>query len=359
MNFTLENKDVDKELDFVFQNPTITNFVDAMELLQKGKNVAVFFDKPLDRTDNFQITQTLPTSLVDIPNAVKKVKLWNQIFQLCPHLVQTQKVIYTNSDKKLFTTAVDATFRHQFNKKIQFIDQTTPSNLSFLKIEKLKGIVFQEYKFNVSRFFIELLKSFEIQGGKIIFEKLLQTNNNTKIVTGTRNNLTHFLIKTTVPDNFSLHTKINDSKLLLWEQRKQLRVEIINSDRKIVNKQSAINNIQQFVSFTKNDLKEEEQLLFLTQKIIKSILNISKLSLTCSFEHSTMNDNYELSLEKFDIAKQTRIEYLDFKILFHRYGSAIDEMIDIAYELMNETRDPKEIWIKAEDLYQKKYEWKL
>ena len=67
-------------------------------------------------------------------------------------------------------------------------------------------------------------------------------------------------------------------------------------------------------------------MFFLTQKLIKSILSISNLTLTCRFENSTMNDNYELSLEKFDIAKQTGIEYPNLKILFHRYGSAIEEM---------------------------------
>jgi len=77
-----------------------------------------------------------------------------------------------------------------------------------------------------------------------------------------------------------------------------------------------------------------------------------------SIENAQIKDNYELSLEKFDIAKQTGISYPEFKILFHRYGAGIDIMIDEAYERMNNTRNPQKIWNETEEWFQKKFEWK-
>lgn len=48
--------------------------------------------------------------------------------------------------------------------------------------------------------------------------------------------------------------------------------------------------------------------------------------------------------EKYDLAKQTGISFLDFSRIFYRYRKAIDHMIDSAYNLMNQSRDPKLIW---------------
>jgi hypothetical protein len=59
------------------------------------------------------------------------------------------------------------------------------------------------------------------------------------------------------------------------------------------------------------------------------------------------------------LAKQTGINYSDFKILFHRYGKGIDEMTENAYTQMNVIRDSKIIWKNVENEFQKKYEWKI
>ena len=72
-----------------------------------------------------------------------------------------------------------------------------------------------------------------------------------------------------------------------------------------------------------------------------------------------MDDNYETCLEKFDLAKQTGISYSEFKKLFYRYGTGIDEMIEYAYDTMNEIRDAEKIWDYVERLFQEKYEWKI
>jgi hypothetical protein len=53
--------------------------------------------------------------------------------------------------------------------------------------------------------------------------------------------------------------------------------------------------------------------------------------------------------EKFDLAKQTSIEYKIFCYYFYRYYSVIDEFIDQAYAKANQNRsNPEEIWKEIE-----------
>ena len=52
--------------------------------------------------------------------------------------------------------------------------------------------------------------------------------------------------------------------------------------------------------------------------------------------------------EKFDLAKQTGIAYEDFVPMFYGYRNQIDEMIEQAYELMNEECDSGQIWREVE-----------
>lgn len=56
--------------------------------------------------------------------------------------------------------------------------------------------------------------------------------------------------------------------------------------------------------------------------------------------------------EKFDLAKQSNIEYQHFARLYYRYPVEIDNMIEKAYDMMNTTRNGKKIWeqIEAEHL---------
>jgi hypothetical protein len=53
---------------------------------------------------------------------------------------------------------------------------------------------------------------------------------------------------------------------------------------------------------------------------------------------------------KFDLAKQTGIDYSTFSRFFYRYRHQIEQMTETAYALMNTTRDPDAIWYEAERL---------
>ncbi|MBN1767546.1 MAG: hypothetical protein JXR50_11585 [Prolixibacteraceae bacterium] len=55
--------------------------------------------------------------------------------------------------------------------------------------------------------------------------------------------------------------------------------------------------------------------------------------------------------EKFDLAKQSNIEYQHFARLYYRYPGEIDNMIEKAYDMMNTTRNGKKIWEQIETMH--------
>jgi len=61
----------------------------------------------------------------------------------------------------------------------------------------------------------------------------------------------------------------------------------------------------------------------------------------------------------FDISKQTGVSFQEFRDLYYRYGTAMDNLTEEAYQLMNQTREYSFIWEKVIQDYCEKYEWKI
>jgi hypothetical protein len=62
---------------------------------------------------------------------------------------------------------------------------------------------------------------------------------------------------------------------------------------------------------------------------------------------------------KFYEAKQTGINEGRFMELFYRYGNSIDDLTEMAYEGMSETRDPLLLWGQAIRQYEEIHEWRI
>jgi len=349
-----------KKYDLAFVNPDINSLVEAIQLLSKQQKVLVVFENELTRTDSFQLTQTFPLRWYQTLQAVKNRRLWKRLFLLSPHLIQPQKVIYSHSKwVNPFAKFIHYFFRKTFSIPPIFINKKTPKNLDFIKTARLKGVVFQEYKINVSRFFIELLKYFELNGGKICDKHSFQSFEISTIIR--RKPVTKRGFKTTfkIPENFAWVNKTENFIFRVIENDRNLYIETINTKADKHTKNQILVEIEKIITINSKATKESNLSFFLSAKTISIILQTINKSLPASFKNAMPEDNYELSLEKFDIAKQTGITYPQFKILFHRYGTGINEMIDFAYEKMNETRDSRLIWEKTEEWYQRKNEWKV
>ena len=358
----MKNKDSQstssRKFDTAYINPCIDRVIEAIEWQKSGSKVLLVFENPLNRSDNFQFTETFPLGFTNIANAYFAKKRWMKLFKLCPHLVQAQKVIYSHSKKvSSISKITDFLYKDHLNSKSTLIAQKKPENLSFLKSKNLSGVIFQEYKINVSRLFIEILKHFESIGGKILL-KAFRPEEVVTIIQCNFNQKQRIIIPVKVPDNFTLVQAYNKAIFRFVEKNNRLQVDAINKSANKLSNNSVISKVQELLSFDASQVDEIKTDSFLSLPTIKNITNIITEPLPGSFKDAQIKDNYELSLEKFDIAKQTGITYPEFKILYHRYGNSIDEMIDSAYEKMNESRDPIKIWEGVESEFQSKYEWR-
>ena len=145
----------------------------------------------------------------------------------------------------------------------------------------------------------------------------------------------------------------------MFENNNLLQIDYKNAKPENLTKSEIQKELENIVSLDSETITETQLSPLLSTKTVSAILKTITDKLPGSFPNAEIKDNYELSLEKFDIAKQTGITYPEFKILFHRYGTGIDEMIDEAYEKMNEISDSKKIWDQVEIGFQQKNEWKV
>ena len=345
--------------DVAFINPGFEKVVKAITRLNRGQKVLLVFENELIRNDKFQLTQTYPLQIFNVFESIKNRRLWDKLFLLSPHLVQAQKVIYSHSKSvKVIGKIIDLFFRKSFKTNSIVLNKKKPENLSFLKTDYIKGVIFQEYKINVSRFFVELLKHFELKGGEIAVKESIISEEVSNIIQCKTENKSSFRVNIETPLNFASVYKTGNTIFHFVESNNKLQITTINPAKHKPSKTQILHEISNVITFKSNEIKERKLSHHLSTITLEKILEIISELLPGSFKNATVQDNYELSLEKFDIAKQTGITYLDFKILFHRYGKGIDEMIDEAYEQMNTTRDPLVIWEKVEDWFQRKNEWK-
>ncbi len=359
MNNKQKQNHIVQKYDTAYINPGFDWVIAAIEAVQNGEKVLLVFETQIDRNDIFQVTQIFPFNTFQLFKTARQKKLFNRLILLAPHLFQPQKVIcYHPKANKAGVNITDFFLRNRLGEKSEIINRPVPGNLSFLKLNKLKGVVFYEYKINVSRLFIALLKYFELNGGTVLLNGKLEQFDVLSTVRCRPEQNKSYLLEIKTPPNFALIKRVGKNRFRLTENRGRLQVEPINQSAKNLSKKQVLNPLNKLVSFNLNSVQELERHSFISAKTVAALLKVIKTPLPNSFKNTTIDDNYELCLEKFDIAKQTGITFPDFKILFHRYGTGIDKMIDMAYEKVNKIRDPQKIWEETEKWYQEKYEWR-
>lgn len=315
----------------------------------KSGSAVITINKNIVRDDRFLTTRTFPYHLQEIPQLLTKFRQWQEIIEAAPHLFQKQKVIYFLRSGFSFPGAkvADKFYKNEFDKKS--VKLKSLNDFSFLKNNNKSAVIFQEYRFNYARFFIEALKYFESIGGKVEL-----TDEPARDFKG---QLPAVLIPAKAYPHFVARTKENRSVIQFSGES---------------NKISAFQQDKQTAALTKNDLliicknyfsfdpeKAKEIIISAppSTDVFHDIVTQIMGRLSCSFESTQLKDYYEICLEKFDLAKQTGISFEEFKIYFHRYGKAIDEITETAYQLLGQTRNPGKLWEEAEQEYQKKYEW--
>lgn len=366
------NPDKDFNYDFACINPGLNKLLYALQELRNTRKVILIFEGDLERTDHFDYTRTFPFHLYEISSLKRNFSTLQQVIQMAPHLFQPEKVLYIepNRTSKFAASLADNLYKNAYQRKLNILVPEQVEQLAFLENKSTKGIYFQEYKLNTSRLFTELLKYFQAEAGtvkvhspvkrnqnKLTFVSSGQTLTAANISAGSHEKKTHYLLPLKMPANFSMVYRDSTWAFRFSEHHKKALAEPLN-------KASEKASVQSFITFARALFQpkiEEVTTLEITAsptlEELKKLAEIIDRPLSCTFEETSLEDIYERCLEKFDLAKQTGISYADFKIIFHRYGKAIDEMTEDAYTLMNEFRDPEKIWNLAEKNVQKKYEW--
>ena len=104
---------------------------------------------------------------------------------------------------------------------------------------------------------------------------------------------------------------------------------------------------------------EEKEHLHFPDELLFLLPSLVKQPLPCTFAGQSFEDMFELCREKFDLAKQCGINFPEFRVLFHRYGKGIDEIIELAYENRSRTIELDPAWKTVENDFQKMHEWKI
>lgn len=347
-----------RRFDTAYINPCIDRVLEAIEWQKKGSKVLLVFENPLNRTDNFQITETFPLNIFQIPKTIHAQKFWHQLFKRCPYLVQSQNVIYANSPKSIVLSKLNSLlYKDQIVARSKQIAENSSDKFRLLTAKNTKGLIFKEYKINVSRLFIAILKHFELKGGKVLL-KAFRPEEVTTIIQCNSNTKQRLVIPVKVPENFVMVQSFQKSVFRFVQKNQVLQIDTLNKYANRLSNSGIVSVLQKMIDFDSKEAYEVKIDSHLSIYTIKNILNTIPELLPGAFPGTQLKDNYELSLEKFDIAKQTGITYPNFKILFHRYGNTIDEMIDSAYAKMNKMRDPIKIWETVETEYQSTNEWK-
>lgn len=356
------------DFDYIYINPDFERISEILECQNIGLKILVVFENNLERKDYFQTTSFFPFHFNKFPGRIKEYNNWQRIFSLAPHLFQAQKVFYPGKVKrqKYIAKTADLKFKNTYQKKFEIVNQKDEA--LFLNPIFNEGINFQEYRFNTSRFFIELLKYFQKCGGIVKVNKQVQIKNKKlhfssakkvysakEIIIDKPHFKTIWQFHVEVSSGFSMAINHNQKIFRFYENKNKLVAEFPED----YSEEDILNFSQNCFKINIKNYKKQSFPGNISTKTLTKIASEINQPLQCSFENIGFEGMYELCLEKYDLAKQTGIGFDEFKILFHRYGKEIEEMIENAYEKMNEIRNPKIIWETVEKTHQKKYEWKI
>ena len=358
--------------DLICINPGFNDLLYVMQELQNRRRVMLIFEEDLERNDRFVFTRTFPFHLYEIPSLSHKFKILQQVIRMAPHLFQPQKILYFNHTRtpKFAASLTDYLYKNAYQKKLDIIAPEHIEQLAFIRKGTTKGIYFQEYKLNVSRLFIELLKYYTSQGGTLKVNSPVKRDKNRISILASQKTITanniligavvkniHYLVPLQMPEDFAMVYRDSKWAFRFFDHHKNTLVEPLTLKQENTSVQTFTTFAQKLFQdkIEKVTVWENEEKPTLEQ--LKKFAELVPQPLDCSYKKTGLNDIYERCLEKFDLAKQTGISFAEFKTIFHRYGEAVDEITEDAYALLNESRDPVKIWNHAEKKYQKKYEW--
>lgn len=361
--------------DIVFEGFNFVSGILTLAIQDMGLKVGIVMERKLDNTYDPELSNFYPQSISSAPSAIKDYQFLLKCTTLFPHLFFPKRVLtFSNSGK------TNAAFYLSIDKFLQRDRESSTLLINTTKYPEYKtltypaGALLFEYSFDRNQAIIELLKQAMKNGAKLIDNRDLETN--TPLVKPEPFRSNHLALQTKKPNfqnSIRVHHSNFDFTLIQNVQKQSIQIDNVKDT---ANMASSIFNIcanlginhSNIESFTPeqltSDLKSNSSVVLAdsklndvrkqlgsAQKYLSKILG-QKINIDTVFEkiqsHGMTGENFRSIQnecdEKFDLAKQTGIDYSKFTFYFYRYRYAIDAMIDDAYAMMNEERDPNKIW---------------
>lgn len=352
-------------------NPGLPEALQALQLQLSGKPVLAVYETDLVRTDRWEIFHTFPLSFLQLFRCLAKRNWLIKLRQPAPHLFRPVKTLYAGNGLpgSWLVQATDALWKNQYQQKTRKVK--LKNELDSLPWEVTEAWLFEEIQVNVTRLTTELLKAVFASGGTVLNYLQVEEKKGQLLL---RDSLSGNHLRCEAPlfrkqktpdrpamllnflpwENFSLVYSEKNCRWLLNGISSPIAVTATSRSGKHNSVEAAANR---FAAFSPEITTLPGNELLQAGPRLPALLPDYRLP--CSFAGVTPEKIPEMLEQQFDIAKQTRISYSDFKTFFHRYGAAIESLTERAYELLAESRSPTLTWEKAEAEYRLNYEWDL
>ncbi len=396
-----------QEFDFLFSGVNLTTAFLCYALSKEGKRVAICQAGDFNRDDQFQLTALFPKSLSHVFGLGKKLDLLETLRRSFPHLVLQQRVINIGLSR---LRSKMASYLYNLIIAKGAADRSAWLELSkYPEFRQLGSSGFQtailsrEYRINMSRLILELLKEAERCGALIInhaelrmeghqllctdqlsgsttrmktrqlvqsknaflemmekeiagFEKI---SNPVRIIGGSVDfqislpQKGKYRIGTILPDGLTAPSNRNDKQLL-----ENIIGPVADQDWESLTKRKKTNTSLPYPNV------EDQRIDRLNSLKMPDHSSATKIQVpenpSCWTESGyELNHLSSVGDRLWDEARQTRIDQETFLNLFYRFGSNIREITELAYQRMGRTEEsPRQLWEAAVNQYETSAEWK-
>lgn len=326
--------------------------------LRGTKQLNLVVTDKIGRSDRFVYSTCMSTQFENPFLLKRKRKLIDLLMNYAPHLVLPRKTVIMKEGSSISGVRLnDFVLKNRSYEKTRLLNSVDYSDFELFDTEKYpQALLTNEYRINYSRLMLELLNSYGEQGNSVelcVEKEEEQRGNSFRVLDFepcSRND-----IRLVTADGELLLLNI-DNELVIYTSSLMDETKVLETVRGLIPSVERIGVYDDhfapidferlFVDF------ETEQKKFggIKEGMIDSILAIEDMKLAGNYRLLS-----DLCDEKYDIAKQTGIGYQKFATLFYRYGARIDEMIDMAYEMLSETRDEELIWNRCEEQISRSY----
>jgi hypothetical protein len=385
-----------EESDLCFHGFNFTGALIALAAIYSGLQVVICVDKLVNLDFKPEIITLYPLSLDRFSSSVSSKRLLKKIASFYPSLIYPQRILTISDQKKFNASALSFTdFLLKHDREEASLPVQFSNYKEFQSLENCfkNGALIQEFRFDRNMALVCLLQECKFHGARIsgsfgnvnskttiicpetgsnirevvIDGERLNFNNNIRIINRYFETIVQKMGNSTVI-RFQFIKPVNN-QFFLEKALSYMKSLGIKTPEKYCDKLNAI-----YLTETENNLRYNNNSLIVydseivdmkryCRKIVRKVSanlgkNIRFKRWLASIKEVSLDGDHfrkvqDLCDEKFDLAKQTGIDYCLFCYFYFRYSNSIDEFIELVYEQLEVNKEEANIaWVKVEKVFQ-------